>query len=156
MSLSTFLVIGSTSSLTYNVVGHVKTVIILSGGWAFFGDEMPPKKLAGIGLAMAGIVWYSQARACVWHVCACACVCVCVCVCGIGLAMAGIVWYSQARARVACVCVCVRVCGIGLAMAGIVWYSQAHDDVTCVYVPVCLCVCVCARVCGRARACTHA
>ena len=47
VSLSTFLVIGATSSLTYNVVGHVKTVIILGGGCLFFGDEMPPKKLAG-------------------------------------------------------------------------------------------------------------
>ena len=47
VSLSTFLVIGATSSLTYNVVGHIKTVIILAGGCLFFGDEMPPKKLAG-------------------------------------------------------------------------------------------------------------
>lgn len=62
VSLSTFLVIGATSSLTYNVVGHVKTVIILAGGCLFFGDEMPPKKLAGISLAMAGIVWYSQLK----------------------------------------------------------------------------------------------
>ena len=31
VSLSTFLVIASTSSLTYNVVGHLKTVIILTG-----------------------------------------------------------------------------------------------------------------------------
>lgn len=89
VSLSTFLVIGATSSLTYNVspaasalhdlawycpseslsrcllcwqvVGHVKTVIILMGGCLFFGDEMPLKKLAGISVAMFGIVWYSQA-----------------------------------------------------------------------------------------------
>ena len=50
-------VIGATSSLTYNVVGHVKTVIILSGGVVFFGDSMPPKKVAGICVAMGGIVW---------------------------------------------------------------------------------------------------
>ncbi len=51
-------VIGATSSLTYNVVGHVKTVLILSGGVAFFGDTMPPKKAAGILAAMGGIVWW--------------------------------------------------------------------------------------------------
>jgi len=62
VSLSTFLVIGATSSLTYNVVGHVKTVIILMGGCMFFGDEMPLKKLAGISVAMCGIVWYSQLK----------------------------------------------------------------------------------------------
>lgn len=50
-------VIGATSSLTYNVVGHVKTVLILSGGVAFFGDTMPPKKAAGILAAMGGIIW---------------------------------------------------------------------------------------------------
>lgn len=33
-----------------------------AGGCVFFGDEMPPQKLAGVGLAMAGIVWYTQVR----------------------------------------------------------------------------------------------
>ncbi|KAL6784769.1 hypothetical protein ACKKBF_B03135 [Auxenochlorella protothecoides x Auxenochlorella symbiontica] len=62
VNLSTFLVIGATSSLTYNVVGHVKTVLILSGGVAFFGDVMPAKKMAGIGVAMLGIIWYSHIK----------------------------------------------------------------------------------------------
>lgn len=62
VNLSTFLVIGATSSLTYNVVGHVKTVLILSGGVLFFGDTMPPKKMAGIAAAMGGIIWYSQIK----------------------------------------------------------------------------------------------
>ncbi|KDD75625.1 hypothetical protein H632_c585p1 [Helicosporidium sp. ATCC 50920] len=62
VNLSTFLVIGATSSLTYNVVGHVKTVLILSGGVLFFGDAMPLKKAAGIGVAMLGIIWYSQVK----------------------------------------------------------------------------------------------
>lgn len=62
VNLSTFLVIGATSSLTYNVVGHVKTVIILTGGVLFFGDTMTIKKLLGIALAMMGIVWYSQIK----------------------------------------------------------------------------------------------
>lgn len=56
-------VIGATSSLTYNVVGHIKTVLILSGGVAFFGDTMPPKKAAGILAAMGGIVWWAWAAA---------------------------------------------------------------------------------------------
>ncbi|GAB4823538.1 hypothetical protein N2152v2_010584 [Parachlorella kessleri] len=62
VNLSTFLVIGATSSLTYNVVGHIKTVLILSGGVVFFGDTMPAKKLGGILVAMLGIVWYSQIK----------------------------------------------------------------------------------------------
>ena len=46
----------------YNVVGHVKTVIILAGGCLFFGDDMPLKKLAGINVAMFGIIWYTQVQ----------------------------------------------------------------------------------------------
>lgn len=62
VNLSTFLVIGATSSLTYNVVGHIKTVIILAGGVIFFGDTISDKKLFGIAVAMAGIIWYSQIK----------------------------------------------------------------------------------------------
>jgi hypothetical protein len=62
VSLSTFLVIGATSSLTYNVVGHLKTIIILSGGCMFFGDSMPYNKLMGVCVAMGGIVWYTQLK----------------------------------------------------------------------------------------------
>ena len=62
VNLSTFLVIGATSSLTYNVVGHIKTVIILSGGVVFFGDSMSGKKFLGIVFAMGGIVWYSTIK----------------------------------------------------------------------------------------------
>lgn len=62
VSLSTFLVIGCTSSLTYNVVGHIKTVLILTGGCMFFGDEMPPKKLLGVCVAMCGIIWWVWPR----------------------------------------------------------------------------------------------
>ncbi len=37
VSLTTFLVIGTTSSLTYNIVSNLKTVIILTGGVFLFG-----------------------------------------------------------------------------------------------------------------------
>jgi len=60
VSLSTFLVIGATSSLTYNIVGHLKTVIILTGGVVFFGDNMSRDRLIGISIAMAGIAWYTK------------------------------------------------------------------------------------------------
>lgn len=62
VSLSTFLVIGATSSLTYNVVGHLKTIIILSGGVLFFGDKMPPKKLLGVAVSLGGMMWYSHLK----------------------------------------------------------------------------------------------
>ncbi len=38
-------------------MGHLKTVIILAGGFLLFSEAMPPKKLAGVALGMGGIVW---------------------------------------------------------------------------------------------------
>ncbi len=38
-------------------MGHLKTVIILAGGFLLFNEAMPPKKLAGVALGMGGIVW---------------------------------------------------------------------------------------------------
>jgi len=40
VSLSMFLMIGATSGVTFNVVGHVKTVLIMAGGVVLFGDAM--------------------------------------------------------------------------------------------------------------------
>ncbi len=51
--------IGATSGLTFNVIGHLKLIIVLAGGVTFFGDQMPPKKFAGVCIALAGIAWYS-------------------------------------------------------------------------------------------------
>jgi solute carrier family 35 protein E3 len=62
VTLSTFLFIGATSSLTYNVVGHLKTVLIVAAGVLLFREEMGLKKLAGLAAAMGGIVWYSQIK----------------------------------------------------------------------------------------------
>lgn len=38
-------------------MGHLKTVVILAGGFLLFQEAMAPKKLAGIVLGMSGIVW---------------------------------------------------------------------------------------------------
>ena len=57
--LSGFLVIGSTSALTYNIIGHTKTVLILAGGSLMFGDKLTNQKLLGVGVALAGMAWYT-------------------------------------------------------------------------------------------------
>ena len=57
--LSGFLVIGSTSALTYNIIGHTKSVLVLAGGALMFGDKMTYQKLSGVGVALAGMVWYT-------------------------------------------------------------------------------------------------
>ncbi|MEO0957658.1 MAG: hypothetical protein AAFY66_04195 [Pseudomonadota bacterium] len=62
VSLSTFLFIGAAGPLTYNVVGHIKTVTVLTSGWLVFGDFMSTQKLLGLMCTMAGIVLYSVVK----------------------------------------------------------------------------------------------
>jgi hypothetical protein len=45
----------------YQVLGHSKTVMVLLGGWAFYGDSITRHKLLGMTLAVAGMVWYGKA-----------------------------------------------------------------------------------------------
>lgn len=62
VSLSTFLLIAKAGPLTYNIVGHIKTVCIVLSGWLFFGDDMNWKKCLGIALALSGVFMYSYLR----------------------------------------------------------------------------------------------
>ncbi len=62
VTLSTFLAIQSTSSLTYSVVGHVKTFVILAGSWFIFNEPMPIKKVLGLSVSMIGLVWYTHSK----------------------------------------------------------------------------------------------
>lgn len=62
VSLSTFLMIGATSALTYNIVGHLKTITILAMGVLVFGDSVSEKKVLGIAMALGGVIWYSKIK----------------------------------------------------------------------------------------------
>jgi solute carrier family 35 protein E3 len=62
VTFSTFLAIGSTSPLTYAVIGHLKTVFILGGGVVIFGDKLTPIKGLGVMLALLGVVAYTLIR----------------------------------------------------------------------------------------------
>lgn len=62
VTFSTFLVIENTSPLTYAIVGHVKTVVILVGGALIFNDHISAVKLAGIVIALAGVTAYTYVK----------------------------------------------------------------------------------------------
>lgn len=62
VTMTTFLMIGATSSLTYNVAGHVKSVLIVGSGIILFSDPVTLKKVFGLILAMSGIVIYTQCK----------------------------------------------------------------------------------------------
>uniref|UniRef100_A0A0E0JQE6 Sugar phosphate transporter domain-containing protein n=1 Tax=Oryza punctata TaxID=4537 RepID=A0A0E0JQE6_ORYPU len=59
VNFSTFLVIGKTSPVTYQVVGHLKTCIILGFGYVLFNDPFSWRNIFGILLALLGMILYS-------------------------------------------------------------------------------------------------
>lgn len=59
VNLSTFLVIGKTSPVSYQVLGHSKLVVIMLSSFLMFGDVPNPQNLLGVSLALGGIFWYT-------------------------------------------------------------------------------------------------
>ncbi len=47
------------SPLTYGMVGHLKTISILAGGYLLFKDSLNIKQLFGILLTLFGLVFYT-------------------------------------------------------------------------------------------------
>lgn len=62
VNLSTFLVIGKTSPMTYNVLGHFKLVTITSLGFMFFGSPLTWKIGMGVMLTVSGMVAYTTLK----------------------------------------------------------------------------------------------
>lgn len=60
VNLTTYLIIGKTSPLTFSVVGHLKTIGVLIVGFVGFHEVMTWKSQAGLCLAFAGIILYTH------------------------------------------------------------------------------------------------
>lgn len=54
VNLSTFLVIGTTSPVTYQVLGHLKTCLVLSFGYTLLHDPFTMRNILGILIAIFG------------------------------------------------------------------------------------------------------
>ena len=58
-----FALVGKTSAITYQVVGHTKTVLILIFGYIYFGAETDgarlKKNIIGVAISMVGIILYT-------------------------------------------------------------------------------------------------
>ncbi|EAN85729.1 hypothetical protein C3747_211g65 [Trypanosoma cruzi] len=63
VNLSIFLVIGKTSPVTYNVLGHFKLCVILLIGHVFFDGPMGSKRFLGVLLTLVGVFWYTHLKA---------------------------------------------------------------------------------------------
>jgi solute carrier family 35 protein E3 len=61
VNVSQFACLGRFSAVSYQVLGHSKTITVLVGGWAIFGDLITPRQAFGLLLAVAGMVGYGVA-----------------------------------------------------------------------------------------------
>ncbi|GMY10326.1 UDP-xylose transporter 1 isoform X1 [Fagus crenata] len=59
VNFSTFLVIGKTSPVTYQVLGHLKTCLILAFGYTLLRDPFTERNIIGILVAICGMGLYS-------------------------------------------------------------------------------------------------
>ncbi|XP_062171199.1 UDP-xylose transporter 3 isoform X1 [Alnus glutinosa] len=59
VNFSTFLVIGKTSAVTYQVLGHLKTCLVLAFGYVLLHDPFRWRNILGISIAVVGMGLYS-------------------------------------------------------------------------------------------------
>lgn len=63
MNISTYGLLGKTSPVTYQVLGQVKTCLIVGLGYVFFDAKVPPGwllvRFTGVGIAVVGILSYA-------------------------------------------------------------------------------------------------
>ncbi|GAB4847691.1 UDP-rhamnose/UDP-galactose transporter 6 [Ancistrocladus abbreviatus] len=61
-NLSQFICIGRFSAVTFQVLGHMKTILVLVLGFVFFGREgVNLHVVMGMAIAILGMVWYGNA-----------------------------------------------------------------------------------------------
>ncbi|KAG2427131.1 hypothetical protein HXX76_012641 [Chlamydomonas incerta] len=58
VNISQFMCLGRFSAVTFQVLGHTKTVLVLICGWLYLGDVITNRKLAGMILAVFGMALY--------------------------------------------------------------------------------------------------
>lgn len=59
VNMSTFMIIGKMSAITYNVAGHAKLCFVLAAGYILFDNKFNWLNMLGVTIAIAGVVAYS-------------------------------------------------------------------------------------------------
>ena len=62
VNISNYLVLGKTSPLTYQVLGHVKTILLLIISFYLFSYKLEKNNIMGIAIAMGGVIAYSEVK----------------------------------------------------------------------------------------------
>lgn len=58
VNISQFMCLGRFSAVTFQVLGHTKTILVLLTSWFVLHEHMSPRKLSGMMLAVTGMVAY--------------------------------------------------------------------------------------------------
>lgn len=61
VNLSMYLCIGKFSAVSFQVLGHMKTLLVLTLGWFLFGSALTLKNIMGMLVAVLGMILYSWA-----------------------------------------------------------------------------------------------
>ena len=62
VNFSTFLVIGKCDAVTYQVLGHLKTMLVLAFGFFALNSPFSGRNVFGIAAALAGMIAYGMAE----------------------------------------------------------------------------------------------
>lgn len=62
VNLSQFVCLGRVSAVTYQVVGHSKTILVLLGSSLFLGEVITPRQGGGMIIAVMGMVAYNYTK----------------------------------------------------------------------------------------------
>ncbi|XP_076303357.1 solute carrier family 35 member E3-like isoform X2 [Lasioglossum baleicum] len=62
VNLTSYWIIGKTSPLTYNMVGHSKFCLLLLGGSLIFNETLAINQVIGITLTLVGIILYAHVK----------------------------------------------------------------------------------------------
>jgi len=60
INLTIFWIIGNTSPVTYNVIGHLKFCLILTLGYFLFRDPLQSNQIVGILCTLSGVIIYTH------------------------------------------------------------------------------------------------
>lgn len=60
VNVTNYLILGKTSALAYQVLGHLKTILILILGFVVFNYQYNGKLIVGTVLALGGVVTYTE------------------------------------------------------------------------------------------------
>eukprot|EP01023_Acetabularia_acetabulum_P023962 TRINITY_DN2325_c0_g1_i15.p5 TRINITY_DN2325_c0_g1~~TRINITY_DN2325_c0_g1_i15.p5 ORF type:complete len:205 (-),score=29.95 TRINITY_DN2325_c0_g1_i15:2557-3171(-) len=58
VNISQFMALRGITAVAYSVMGHMKTILVLLGGYYFFGEVITYKKGIGMALAVCGMITY--------------------------------------------------------------------------------------------------